>query len=150
MKRLTYTLMSTEMRPLLKRNKECEFYVSHKKCEFYVVTGKIRSNNGGGALEGGEGVLEVRDVLDELNGATANKEVVVHHAANSDHSKAAVLELHKLAAGESVGVLATTEGVEAKVAGHALRALERLDDGRHARDGLEEADPQEQLLHGAL
>ncbi len=33
-------------------------------------------------LEGGEGILEVGDVGDELNGATSNKEVVVNHAAN--------------------------------------------------------------------
>jgi hypothetical protein len=44
----------------------------------------------------GEGVLEVGDVLDELDRAAADEEVVVHHAAHGDHSQPAVLELHKL------------------------------------------------------
>jgi hypothetical protein len=44
----------------------------------------------------GEGVLEVGDVLDELDRAAADEEVVVNHATDSDHSEAAVLELNEL------------------------------------------------------
>ena len=74
------------------------------------------------ALEGGEGVLEVGDVLDELDGAAAHEQVVVHHAADGNHGEAAVLELHQLAARKGVGVLAAAQGVKAEVAGHALLA----------------------------
>ena len=40
-------------------------------------------------------------------------QIVMEHTADSNHSKAAVLELNKLAARERVGVLAATKGVEA-------------------------------------
>ncbi len=44
----------------------------------------------------GEGVLEVGNVLEELNRPTANEQVMVDHATNSNHSEAAVLELNEL------------------------------------------------------
>jgi hypothetical protein len=78
------------------------------------------------------------------------EEVVVHHAAHSDHGQAPVLELHKLAAGQGIGVLAAAKGIEAKVSRHTLRALERLDDSGNARESLEQPNPQQQLLHRAL
>ena len=62
----------------------------------------------------------------------------MHHAAHSDHGQAPVLELHKLAAGQGIGVLAAAKGIEAKVSRHTLRALERLDDSGNARESLEQ------------
>jgi hypothetical protein len=44
----------------------------------------------------GEGVLEVGDVLEELDRAAADEEVMVNHASDSDHGEAAVLELNEL------------------------------------------------------
>ena len=41
-----------------------------------------KKRRGRDCLEGGEGVLEVGDVLDELDRAAANEEVVVHHTCN--------------------------------------------------------------------
>ena len=87
---------------------------------------------------------------DELDGATADEEVVVNHAADGDHSEAAILELGELAAGEGVGVGAAVEGVKAEVAGLAVRAVEGLDDGGDTRDDLKESEPDKELLHGAL
>jgi hypothetical protein len=118
--------------------------------EFKEVTKKEEEGRKTKCLEGGEGVLEVGDVLDELDGAATNEEVVVHHAAHSDHGQAPILELHKLAAGQGLGVLAAAKGIEAEVTRHTLRALERLDDSGNARERLEQPQPQEQLLHRAL
>jgi hypothetical protein len=44
----------------------------------------------------GQRVLEVGDVLDELDRAAADQEVMVDHASDGDHGKAAVLELNEL------------------------------------------------------
>lgn len=70
-------------------------------------------------LEGVGHVVKVN--LGGHDGALASDEASVDDAADGEHSKAAVLELSKLVAGEGSRVLAETEGVEAIVAGLAAR-----------------------------
>jgi hypothetical protein len=48
-----------------------------------------------------------------------------------------------------IGVLCAVKGVEAEVARGTVAALEHLNDGNET-EKLEEADPHQQLLHGAL
>ncbi len=74
---------------------------------------------------------------------------MVEHAAEGNHGKAAILELGQLAAGEGIRVLGKTEGVKAEIARLAIAALKHLDDGDGA-ENLEKAEPDEELLHGAL
>ena len=91
-----------------------------------------------GAL--GDARLEVGDLGDELHGTLAGDEVVLHHAAEGDHGKAAVLDLSDRAA---VGLEA--EGIEAVVAGAVELAVEGLlDEG-----DLEREEEREHLLGGA-
>jgi len=88
----------------------------------------------------GDAGLEVGDLSDELHGALAGDEVVLHHAAESDHAKAAVLDLNN---GAAVGLEA--KGVEAIVAGAVELAVEGLlDEG-----DLEREEEGEHLLGGS-
>merc|ERR1719253_115613 len=94
------------------------------------------SGLGAGELRGlGDARAEVGDLGDELHGALAGDEVVLHHAAEGDHAKAAVLDLNH---GAAVGLEA--EGVEAVVASAVKLAvdglldegdLEREEEGEH-------------------
>ena len=98
-------------------------------------------NLGAGELGSlGDAGLEVGDLGDELHGALAGDEVVLHHAAESDHAKAAVLDLNN---GAAVGLEA--KGVEAIVAGAVELAVEGLlDEG-----DLEREEEGEHLLGGS-
>merc|ERR1712205_277497 len=78
-------------------------------------------------VDSGGARLEVGDLGDELDGALAGEEVVVGHAGDGDHGKAAVLDLGEMAAGIGLGVLLEAEGVEADVAGAVNGAVGKLE-----------------------
>ena len=65
-----------------------------------------------------------------------------------DHGEAAILDLGKLHA-SAAGTLAEAEGIEHEVAGGAARAVHGLEEGGEG-DELEETDPEEHLVEGAV
>jgi len=76
------------------------------------------------------------------DGSTGN------HAADGDHSKAAILELGKLHLLLLLGVGGVeAEGVERKVTGTTVVALGHTGVGGEGH-GLDEGDPKDDLLHG--
>merc|ERR1719253_1997237 len=96
---------------------------------------------GAGELRGlGDARLEVGDLGDELHGALAGDEVVLHHAAEGDHAKAAVLDLDN---GTAIGLEA--EGIEAVVTG----AIELTVDGLLDEGHLKGEEERQHLLGGA-
>ena len=88
-------------------------------------------------LEGGGG--------DECDGALAGKQVMVNHATDADHGKAAVLDLLELQVGQ-VG-LAEAEGVEHEITRLPGAALDGLVDSGESAN-LDETNPEKQLRHG--
>merc|ERR1719199_585100 len=96
---------------------------------------EARVNSGGGAR------LEVGDLGDELDWALAGQEVVVGHARDGDHGKAAVLYLSELAAAKFTLFLLEAEGVEAEVTSAVDSAVGELEQ----EGDLEEADEKEDL-----
>ena len=105
-----------------------------------VAENEEGSNLGARKLAGvGHAGLEVGDLGDELHGALASDEVVLHHAAEGDHGEAAVLDLSH---GAAVGLEA--EGIEAVVAG----AVELAVDGLLDEGDLEGEEKGEHLLGG--
>jgi hypothetical protein len=65
-----------------------------------------------------------------------------------DHGQAAVLDLGELHA-SAARTLAEAEGIKHEVTGGASRAVHRLEEGGEG-DELEEADPEEHLVEGAV
>ena len=65
-----------------------------------------------------------------------------------DHGEAAVLDLGKLHA-SAAGTLAEAEGIEHEVTRGASRAVHGLEEGGEG-DELEETDPEEHLVEGAV
>eukprot|EP00961_Rhodomonas_salina_P255560 3453846-Rhodomonas_salina.1 len=97
------------------------------------------------SLNGGRRArLEVGDLGDELDGALAGKEVVVGHAGDGDHGKAAVLDLTELVDREILAVL-EAERVKADVASAVDRAVAELEE----EGDLKQADEEEHLPHRA-
>mmetsp|Transcript_29409 Transcript_29409/g.46123 ORF Transcript_29409/g.46123 Transcript_29409/m.46123 type:complete len:249 (-) Transcript_29409:32-778(-) len=92
--------------------------------------GNLGSRESGGVGNAG---LEVRDLGDELNRALAGEEVVLHHSSESDHAKAAVLDL-----GNSAAVRLEAEGVEAVVTSSVKLAVDGLLDERELKSTDEE------------
>jgi len=88
------------------------------------------------------------EVAEELEGALAGEEVAVHHATDTHHGEAAVLDLGESIALALLRVLAEAKGVKLEVTRSAL-ALQRLEK-RDGAEHLEERQPEEELAHGAL
>lgn len=86
-----------------------------------------------------------------LDSGHIGHELVVDEASDADHSHAAIDEFDGLVLTVCFRVLPEAEGVECKLSWLARGVEgEHLEEGRDANDGLEDGDPEQKLVHGAV